>query len=102
MMTTLMLRRPALALATRAISLSPATRTQEFNKDGMPKDTETVKHFIAHKQGYDKHSQDYLMPHPIWSKEEAENVQITHEKYIGIAVRYSAMLHIHIHRLIIT
>jgi len=84
MLRTLMLRRPALAFTTRAISMSPAYRSQEFNKDGMPRETETVKHFIAHKQGYDKHSQDYLMPHPIWSKEESENVQITHEKPKGI------------------
>ena len=50
----------------RAISLSPSTRSQEFTKDGMPKDTETVKHFHAPIESYDKHSQEYLMPHPIW------------------------------------
>ena len=50
----------------RAISFTPAARSQEFTKDGMPKDTETVKHFFAPKETYDKHSQEYLMPHPIW------------------------------------
>ena len=78
MLTTLMMRSKLSALSVmtahksplvfpgRAIYMRPTSCSQEFNKDGMPKETETVKHFIAQQKENDKHSQDYLMPHPIW------------------------------------
>ena len=35
------------------------------------------------KVAEDKNTQDYLLPHPIWSAEEVDNVEITHRKPEG-------------------
>jgi hypothetical protein len=47
------------------------------------KQSENLKHF-ANGALVVKKEEEYTLPHPIWSKEEAEDVEVTHRKPEGI------------------
>eukprot|EP00091_Calanus_sinicus_P014820 TRINITY_DN32508_c0_g1_i2.p1 TRINITY_DN32508_c0_g1~~TRINITY_DN32508_c0_g1_i2.p1 ORF type:complete len:236 (-),score=48.42 TRINITY_DN32508_c0_g1_i2:158-865(-) len=48
------------------------------------KQSENLKHFANGALVVVKKEEEYTLPHPIWSKEEAEEVEVTHRKPEGI------------------
>ena len=47
------------------------------------KQSENLKHFANAGALVVKKEEEYTLPHPIWSKEEAEEVEVTHRKPEG-------------------
>ena len=47
------------------------------------KHSENLKHFANGALVVVKKEEEYTLPHPIWSKEEAEEVEVTHRKPEG-------------------
>lgn len=87
-------------LSTSIMKNSFSTTRTELNKDtdglgnklkeGVPfksyvKNSENLDHFTQSQSPRSTESSDdsYMMPHPIWSKEETENIQITHRSPKG-------------------
>jgi len=94
-----MLLRPLIRarLSTCCVTRSAETRPQNSRVNRLrepepyvnyAKQSETLKHF-ANTSGSSlvvlkKDEEPYTLPHPIWSKEEAEGVEVTHRKPKGV------------------
>jgi len=64
-------------------SLSSSTPKPPLLDKNPLGDNENLKHFKT-TDGDDK-TQEYLLPHPIWSKDEVERVTVTHQKPKGVS-----------------